>query len=100
MVKTIGTISIGAISIGAILLGLAAVSAAALAESSEGKAPAKCEVAEVNPVTGHVSCIKPLGAPVDPPPAEAAAPCNPDQARGQWTWGPGCNELNSDMKGM
>jgi hypothetical protein len=47
-----------------------------------------------------VSCINPLGAPVDPPPAEAAAPCNPDQARGQWTWGPGCNELNSDTKGM
>jgi len=82
------------------LLGLTAMAAPALAETSTAAAPAKCEVAEVNPVTGHVSCIKPLGAPVEPPPAEAAAPCNPDQARGQWTWGPGCNELNNDTKGM
>lgn len=81
------------------LLGLAAMAGPALAESSTA-APAKCEVAEVNPVTGFVSCIKPLGAPVAPPPAQAAAPCNPDQARGQWTWGPGCNELNNDTKGM
>jgi hypothetical protein len=86
MVKVIGTI----------LLGLMAMSAPASAESSDGKAPAKCEIAEVNPVTGYVGCIKPLGAPVDPPPAEAAAPCSPDQGRGQWTWGPNCNEL----KGM
>jgi hypothetical protein len=57
-----------------------------LAETSTPAAPAKCEVAEVNPVTGHVICIKPLGAPVERPPAEAAAPCNPDQARGS---GPG-----------
>lgn len=87
-------------AIGAILLGLKAMTCAASAETSDSAAKAKCEVAEVNPVTGHVSCIKPLGAPVDPPPAEAAAPCNPDQARGQWTWGPGCNELNGDTKGM
>jgi hypothetical protein len=79
-----------------ILLGLMAMATPALAESSEGKATAKCEIAEVNPVTGYVGCIKPLGAPVEPPPVEAAAPCNPDQARGQWTWGPNCNEL----KGM
>jgi hypothetical protein len=87
MMKTIGTI----------LLGLMAMGAPALAESSEpSKAKAKCEIAEVNPVTGFVGCIKPLGAPVEAPPAEAAAPCNPDQDRGQWTWGPNCNEL----KGM
>lgn len=95
MVKTIGTILIGTI-----LLGLTVMSGMALAETSAPAAPAKCEVAEVNPVTGHVICIKPLGTPVERPPAEAAAPCNPDQARGQWTWGPGCNELNDDTKGM
>jgi hypothetical protein len=87
-------------TIGAILLSLTAMTGTAMAETSEQAAKAKCQVAEVNPVTGHVTCVKPLGAPVDPPPAEAAAPCNPDQARGQWTWGPGCNELNSDPKGM
>jgi hypothetical protein len=83
-------------TIGAILFGLMAISGPALAESSNAKALAKCEIAEVNPVTGYVGCIKPLGAPVDPPPAEAAPPCNPDQDRGQWTWGPNFNEL----KGM
>ncbi len=87
-------------AIGAILLGLAAISSAASAEPSGRDARAKCEIAEVNPVTGHVACIKPLGAPVDPPQEEAKGPCNPDQARGQWTWGPGCNELGSDTKGM
>jgi hypothetical protein len=85
-------------AIAIILLGLAAMAGPALAETYKGAAPAKCEVAEVNPVTGYVGCIKPLGAPVDPPPAEAAAPCNPGQARGQWTWGPNCTEL--DLKGM
>ncbi len=87
-------------TIGTILLGLAAMAGQASADSSESTAPAKCEIAEINPVTGHVGCIKPLGAPVDPPPAEAKGPCNPDQARGQWTWAPGCNELDGDTKGM
>ncbi len=43
MLKTIATI----------LLGLAAMAGPALAETSNGAAPAKCEVAEVNPVTGY-----------------------------------------------
>jgi hypothetical protein len=35
---------------------------------AEGQSPpAKCLEAEVNPVTGHVLCVKPRGAPVDPP---------------------------------
>ena len=32
---------------------------------AEGQAPA-CKRAEVNPVTGHVLCVNPLGAPVAP----------------------------------
>ena len=53
-------------------------------------APQKCLIAEVNPVTGSVYCIKPLGAPVDPPPT-ADAPCTQDpRMKGQWTWGPNC----------
>ncbi len=77
----------------AILLGLTAVAGAAWAESSEQAAPAKCQVAEVNPVTGSVTCIKPLGAPVDPPPATAENPCKPnDRADADWSWGPNCAE--------
>ena len=64
--------------------------AVAAAETSEPAAPPKCETAEINPVTGHVFCIKPLGAPVEPPPPEAKAPCKPEDARGQWSWGPNC----------
>jgi hypothetical protein len=46
----------------------------AMAESSGDQAKrAKCEFAEVNPVTGFVGCIEPIGAPVAPPPAEASA---------------------------
>ena len=45
------------------------VATAAPAEQPE--AP-KCLKAEVNPVTGHVLCIDPLGAAVEPRPPEAA----------------------------
>jgi hypothetical protein len=92
----------GRLTFAVLLGGLAIVGAGqALAAGSGDEAKrAKCEVAEVNPVTGFVGCIKPIGAPVAPPPAEAAPPCNPNQARGQWTWGPNCNELDSDVKGM
>ena len=45
--------------------------------------------AEINPVTGHVLCIDPLGAPVEAPPDEAKPKCKQD-SRGQWTWSPNC----------
>jgi hypothetical protein len=63
----------------------------ALAESAGGEpAPApKCLKAEVNPVTGHVLCIDPIGAPVDPPPTWL--PCKPDApANEAWSYGPKC----------
>ena len=63
---------------------------AAAAENSEPAAQPKCETAEINPVTGHVFCIKPLGAPVEAPPPEAKAPCKPEDVRGQWSYGPAC----------
>ena len=62
---------------------------AADAENSEPAAQAKCETAEINPVTGHVFCIKPLGAPVEAPPEEAKQSCKQD-SRGQWVWAPNC----------
>jgi hypothetical protein len=37
-----------------------------------------------------VFCIKPQGAPVDPPPEDIAPPCNAEASRGQWTWEPTC----------
>jgi len=79
--------------IGTILVGLMAMTGTALAESSEQATPAKCQVAEVNPVTGYVSCIKPLGAPVDPLPATAENPCKPNEhTDAEWSWGPKCAE--------
>jgi hypothetical protein len=72
----------------AILLGLAGVTTAAGA--AEEAPPSKCRKAEINPVTGHVLCIDPLGAPVEAPPEEAKPRCKPEDARGQWSYGPAC----------
>jgi hypothetical protein len=71
-------------------IGLALLASAAAAEEPEQAAPPKCQTAEINPVTGHVFCIKPLGAPVEPPPAEAKPACKDEGARGQWSYGPNC----------
>ncbi len=52
------------------------------ADASDTAAPLAapaCLEAEVNPVTGHALCVTPLGAPVEPPPAAAELPCEPDQ---------------------
>ncbi|HUU24371.1 MAG TPA: hypothetical protein VMW68_02215 [Methyloceanibacter sp.] len=59
------------------------------AHADEEGAPV-CKTAEVNPVTGHVFCIDPLGAEVAPPPQ--AEPCKPDRADAAWTWAPSCAE--------
>jgi hypothetical protein len=71
-----------------ILLGLAGTTIAAGA--AEEASPPKCRKAEINPVTGHVLCIDPLGAPVEAPPEEAKPRCKPEDARGQWSYGPAC----------
>ncbi|MGV1013479.1 MAG: hypothetical protein ACOYB4_00760 [Methyloceanibacter sp.] len=71
--------------------------AAPVAAGEEPAPAAKCEVAEINPVTGHVFCIRPQGAPVDPPPEDIAPPCEAEGSRGQWTWAPTCKE---EPKGM
>jgi len=85
-----------------VLTGLAfAASLAAMAAlAADGDTPASaaasaCRKAEVNPVTGHVLCIDPLGAPVEPPPAASEVPCKPDaRADEAWTWGPKCKSEN------
>ena len=81
----------------ALLLGVAAIAGGAAAETPGATSQPKCLKAEVNPVTGQVLCIDPLGAPVEPLPPEAALPCKPDAARGQWTWGPNCTP---ELRGM
>jgi hypothetical protein len=68
--------------------------------AEEGAKPGpspKCLKAEINPVTGHVLCIDPIGAPVEAPLDQAKLPCKPEQERGQWTYGPGCTP---DPEGM
>lgn len=73
-----------------VVLGMAAIAAAGAAEDSGQAPPPKCLKAEINPVTGHVLCIDPLGAPVEPLPLDAASPCKPEDTRGQWSYGPAC----------
>lgn len=79
-------------SVSASLIFAVVVLAGGIASAAPTEHPAKptCRTAEINPVTGHVLCIDPLGAAVEPPP-EAAPPCKtPDEARGQWSYGPNC----------
>lgn len=65
--------------------------AGALAEEgASAQGQAKCRKAEINPVTGHVFCFDPLGAPVEPVPAEAKPACKDEDQRGQWSWAPNC----------
>ncbi|ODR98412.1 hypothetical protein AUC68_08190 [Methyloceanibacter methanicus] len=58
-----------------------------------------CKRAEVNPVTGHVLCVDPLGAPVAPAPK--ADPCKtgaeaPDPSQdADFTWRPTCMDEKS-----
>jgi hypothetical protein len=68
----------------------AALACATPAAAEESPAKPKCQVAEINPVTGHVFCIRPQGAPVEAPPEDIAPACNEDESRGQWTWAPNC----------
>ncbi len=76
-----------------VVLSAGAVSAA----PAEQPAKPSCITAEVNPVTGHVLCIEPLGAAVEPPP-EAALPCKrPEDVRGQWSYSPSCTP---EVEGM
>ncbi len=76
--------------IAGLLFGVALAASGAAPGAEDRAAQAKCLKAEINPVTGHVLCIDPPGAAVEPLAPEAALPCKPEDARGQWSWGPAC----------
>jgi len=49
----------------------------------------------VNPVTGHVLCVEPLGASVEAPPSDAMSPCEPLKDTGDFTYAPNCKDKPS-----
>lgn len=79
-----------------VLLGVL-LAGSATAEPTAPVAEPKCLTAEINPVTGHVLCLNPLGAPVEASPEEAKLPCKPEDARGQWSYGPNCAPVPEGM---
>ena len=79
--------------LGAIAL-VALVGHALAAGDAEQETP-QCRTAEVNPVTGHVLCIDPLGAKVEAPPSDALSPCQPLKHDGDFTYAPNCKDKPS-----
>ncbi len=63
---------------------------AAAGETAEPEKAQTCQVAEVNPVTGHVFCIKPIGAPVEAPKRDEIGCKEETRAAQDWSWGPKC----------
>lgn len=39
----------------------------------------KCRVAEVHPITGHLECVDPPGAPIEQPKERVLPPCPPEK---------------------
>jgi hypothetical protein len=74
----------------AAMAALAGAMAASKGDPASTAAPT-CRKAEVNPVTGHVLCIDPLGAPVAQSPSASEVPCKPDARTTEaWSDGPKC----------
>jgi hypothetical protein len=55
---------------------VALIGASAAEEETKPAPGPKCLKAEINPVTGHILCIDPLGAPVEPPPERGRFPAS------------------------
>ncbi len=61
------------------------------ATTAQAADQAKCEVAEVNPVTGHAICVKPIGAPVEQPSPDMLQTCDPAHKNDPaFSFGPNC----------
>jgi hypothetical protein len=71
---------------------LVALTGPALAAGEADRQAPQCRTAEVNPVTGHVFCIDPLGAKVEAPPSDALSPCAPLKHDGDFTYAPNCKD--------
>ena len=81
-----------------LLLGAVALVALALPAYAAGEgdpATPECRKAEVNPVTGHVLCVEPLGASVEAPPSDAMSPCQPLKHDGDFSYAPNCKDKPS-----
>ena len=65
MRRVIGTLALG------FAMWASPATAGMLNQGAQESGASTCQAAEVNPVTGHTECIKPLGAPVEAlPPSE------------------------------
>ena len=74
---------------------LVALALPAYAADEAGPATPECRKAEVNPVTGHVLCVEPLGAQVEAPPSDAMSRCEPLKHAGDFTYAPNCKDKPS-----
>lgn len=83
----VATVALRSLVLSAPLL-VAVAGQAAAAGTAEKAAPPKCLRAEINPFTGRVVCINPVGAPVETPPEDAKLRCWPEARQGYG--GPGC----------
>jgi hypothetical protein len=73
-----------------VLAALAAGPRAWATDAGGGSTQARCSNLS-HPVTGHVLCIDPLGAPVEAPPLSYEAPCKADaHTSADWSYGPKC----------
>ena len=66
----------------------ALIAGAAEAGTAEKTPPPKCLKAEINPLSGRVICIDPVGAPVEAPPEDLKLRCWSEARQGNG--GPGC----------
>jgi hypothetical protein len=61
---------------GSVLIGTLATGCTVSRPQARPLSPDICEEAVVSPVTGYAECVRPRGAPVDPPPPRPDKPCS------------------------
>lgn len=86
MLRVIGALALGGVAVSAV-----PAMAGMLNRDIEKSAASTCQIAEVNPATGHTECIKPLGAQAEAPPLSDAVPCQVNShSDGTWSYQPNC----------